>query len=480
MKRRASYLIILFIALMSVVQSLAQSDQPDVVCMGTSKNYYVAVTFGSRYIWKIDDGNPESSTSNSVDINWTTSGIYILTVQEITKDNCIGTVQSLQVTVLALPTATISGTNIICQNAVSPDIIFTGAGGTAPYTFTYNINNGTNKTVTTTTGEDEVTVSVPTTVSGIFAYNLVDVTDSKSCTHVQTGTATITLNVPTYSTTKRIICPLQLPFSWNGVICPNAGTYPSVGLTNSAGCDSIATLELRVESPLISRDTVSVCASELPYPWNGYQCMLSDTYVANKLRTPAGCDSVAILVLTVHSPKTIQKTATVCEGESYSFNGQSYAAPKTYDIPIYDINGCDSIIVKLEVNQTKSKFTSQSISLFDGETYNINGNKYSTASIYTDILKTTLGCDSTVVTELSYINIPNTLTPNGDGENDVFMRDNHVQIYNRNGILLYDGSDGWDGKYKNRTVSKDTYFYVLYYPSESKIKTKEGYIMVLR
>lgn len=464
--------------LISVVQGMAQSTQSDVVSMGTTKNYYVNATPGSKYTWKINEESPLASTTNSVDITWTTPGIYTLTVQETTKDNCVGTVRYLQVTVIAL-TATISGTTSTCQNADSPVVTFTGSSGTSPYTFTYNINGGIYNTVTTTLGDTTVTVSVPTTIPGTFAYDLVNVTDSKGYTNDQTGTAIITIKGMTYSTTKHTICPLQLPYTWNGVEYTGPGTYYSIGLKNSQDCDSIATLELSVESPLVSRDTVTVCASDLPYVWrNKIEYWKSET-IADTLTTPAGCDSVAILVLTVHSPLEIFRTVAVCEGRSYDFNGQSYAAPNTYDVQLKDVNGCDSIIVRLEVNQTKGSYTTQEIRLFSGETYSINGNTYSEAGVYTDSMKVADKCADIIVTELSFTDVPNTLTPNGDGMNDLFMAGHHVQIFNRNGIMLHDGQDGWDGKYKNKTVSKDTYFYVLYYDSESIIKSIEGYIMVI-
>ena len=478
MNKRASYIIILFIALISVMQGMAQSSESVVVYMGTSKNYHVDATPGSKYIWKIDDGSPLASTTNSVDILWTRPGKHTLSVQETTKDNCDGPARYLQVTVIAL-TATISGTTSTCQDAASPAVTYIGTGGTAPYTFKYNINDGTNTTVTTTAG-DIATVSVPT-IPGTFAYNLVSVTDSKGYTNPQTGTATITIKNTTYSPpVKRVVCPLQLPISWNKVTYTKAGIYQSEGLKNSQGCDSIATLELIVQTPLVSTTEYSVCASELPYFWKGYRCMVSDTYVIDNLKTPAGCDSVAILVLTVHSPTNIKKTATVCEGESYLFNGHSYSAPHSYDVQLKDINGCDSIIVKLQVSQTKGSYTSQSVSIFTGETYKINGNVYSQAGVYTDMIKVSGKCDDVVVTDLSFIEIPNTMMTAGRAANQVFMPGYKVQIFNRNGIMLYEGTDGWDGIYKNKPVAKDTYFYVLYYTSESHIKSKEGYITVLR
>jgi len=74
----------------------------------------------------------------------------------------------------------------------------------------------------------------------------------------------------------------------------------------------------------------------------------------------------------------------------------------------------------------------------------------------------------------------NTFTPNGDGINDVFMPGWHLKVYNRNGILLFEGSTGWDGKYQGQLVSKDTYYYVMDYLTESGAKFKDGYVMVIR
>jgi len=659
--------------LISTVQSMAQSIQPDVVCMGTSKKYYVDATSGSSYLWKINEESPEASTTNSVDINWTRSGIYTLTVQEKTKDNCVGPVKSLQVTVIELPTlqltseigtesqticlggaintitysfnggatgvavtglpdgvnsvvngttvtlsgiptangnyaittvggapcgeaslkgsirvnqlssSTISSTTVTCQNAASPVVTFTGKGGTAPYTFTYNINGGTNKTVTTTNG-DTVSVSVPTNVPGTFAYNQVNVIDSKGCTNAQTGTTTntltvlaasstelrticstelpynwnaesftasgtysktlknilgcdsvamlkLTINKSSSSTSKVTTCPYALPYSWNGKSYNEAGNY-TAHLRNSNGCDSLATLILNVRSPLISTTVDYVCSSLLPYYWNKILYYKSGTYTA-QFTNPSGCDSIATLILTVVTPssstthevinstqlpyvwnklsftesgtytspinyvnsvgcdsiaKLILKvnlstsantTASVCASElPYVWNGTTYTTSGTYTKTMTNVFG-DNVIVTLNLNVYATSNMSQRIQLFSGEKYSINGHEYDQAGIYTDILKTINGCDSVIVSDISIVNIPNTLTPNGDQLNDVFMKGNHVQIFNRNGILLYEGLDGWDGKFHNKYVSKDTYFYVLYFISEGKTKSKEGYIMVL-
>jgi len=75
---------------------------------------------------------------------------------------------------------------------------------------------------------------------------------------------------------------------------------------------------------------------------------------------------------------------------------------------------------------------------------------------------------------------PNTFTPNGDGKNDVFMKGWQIQVYNRNGILFYEGKDGWDGSRNGKPAANDTYFYVVYYTTESGSKTNTGFVTVIR
>ena len=122
----------------------------------------------------------------------------------------------------------------------------------------------------------------------------------------------------------------------------------------------------------------------------------------------------------------------------------------------------------------------QKFQLFTGEKYTVNGHVYDQPGVYTDIVTNNNNCESTTITELTFIDVPNAFTPNNDGTNDRFMKDWHVQIYNRNGIKLFEGYDGWDGTYNNKPVSKDTYFFILYYLHDTKVKSKEGYIMVLK
>src|SRR5262249_18477315 len=62
--------------------------------------------------------------------------------------------------------------------------------GTAPYTFTYQINGGAATTVTTV-GGNTATVMQSTAAAGTFTYTLLSVSDVNGCSQTQTGTATI-------------------------------------------------------------------------------------------------------------------------------------------------------------------------------------------------------------------------------------------------------------------------------------------------
>jgi gliding motility-associated-like protein len=93
-----------------------------------------------------------------------------------------------------------------------------------------------------------------------------------------------------------------------------------------------------------------------------------------------------------------------------------------------------------------------------------------------------VGCqasDSTTVDVIPFI--PNVFSPNGDGINDLFMEGLQAEVFDRNGMKLYSGTTGWDGRFNGRPLDPDTYFYLLQYTNRlGEVKSRKGFITLTR
>lgn len=126
-------------------------------------------------------------------------------------------------------------------------------------------------------------------------------------------------------------------------------------------------------------------------------------YVSQNL---AGCESPrAPIQVTVHPTKTTSLDATICNGETYTYNGTVYSASGSYVHHYLTDKGCDSsvilnLVVKPTYNHTIYTTTC------NGASYNFAGVAYSTSGAYAHNFYSNLGCDSVVTLVLTAINIP--------------------------------------------------------------------------
>ena len=96
-----------------------------------------------------------------------------------------------------------------------------------------------------------------------------------------------------------------------------------------------------------------------------------------------------------------------------------------------------------------------------------------------------------IVGKASDCKIPNIITPNGDGVNDIFVippqclinsdgpPDNEVTIFNQWGDQVYNKKDyqnDWNGYYNNDRLPPGTYYYVVKLPGETKALT--GFLLI--
>ena len=124
----------------------------------------------------------------------------------------------------------------------------------------------------------------------------------------------LSLTNTTQSITNAVSCNNQLPYYWNGTNYNAAGAY-TFTTTNSAGCDSLAIVNLTITFPTSSTTTINICSTELPYLWNTQSFTTSGTYDVT-LINQNGCDSNATLNLVVNqSPPKPQviSNQTICQ-----------------------------------------------------------------------------------------------------------------------------------------------------------------------
>ena len=186
-------------------------------------------------------------------------------------------------------------------------------------------------------------------------------------------------------------------YDWIDGYYDATGVYETT-IHNEYGCDSIiATLYLTVlpEVPeTIIRDTI--CNEEV-YTWNGRNYYTSGLYNIT-LPNVNGCDSIVTLDLTVlpEVEETIE-SATICYGETFTWNGIAHTENGVYSITLPNINGCDSIVTLDLTVLPEVEIYEDEVTLCYGEAYEwVDGNSYTEAGTYEIITKNFLGCDSLI------------------------------------------------------------------------------------
>lgn len=249
---------------------------------------------------------------------------------------------------------------------------------------------------------------------------------------------------------------------------------------STLGCDSLITVSL-ARLPVYEMQVITAICDGEAYTEYGFH---RTTPGLDTITVPGnnGTDTVVYLELDVYPTWQLNKSDAFCEGSRYLKYGLDVTEEGEYPVLLKTGRGCDSLIrLTLTANpvwNTLIDTTLETGSVFVREDFTTQQKgeyefRYTGAS----------GCDSIVTVRLDFaepFKIPNTFSPNGDGVNDLFMKGCRIEIIDRNGIRLFQGTDGWDGTYQGKQVPVDTYFYILYYPTTEGEKIKKGFISVAR
>ena len=337
------------------------------------------------------------------------SGNYTCTVTDV--NGCTG---QIIITLINPPALTISNTFVpsSCNSVSDGSIDITVGGGTGAYSYTWTPNGATTQDLTNV-------------FSGTYT---VVVTDASNCTISDTITLTSNVVVLANITGNDTLC-LNSCTTLYGNTSVNALTYqwyeiPS--MTNLGVLDSIVVCPSDTTSYILiatngacsHTDTIVVVVNPLP--------------VAN-----AGNDTTILIFGTAILGGNISNP-TGPPGSTFSWYPNSALNDSTLSNPA----------------ATPTVTTT-----------------------YYVIVTTAAGCtalDSVTVTVIPEIIFPNGISPNGDGQNDwwiidniIFFTNNHVEIYNRWGEMLYsvDGYNNtsvkWEGLYNNKPLPVGTYYYII-------------------
>ena len=112
---------------------------------------------------------------------------------------------------------------------------------------------------------------------------------------------------------------------------------------------------------------------------------------------------------------------------------------------------------------------------------------------YTVVVKDKNGCGPDAAIEVSVIEYPKFLTPNGDGNNDTwkikganssFYPASNITVVNRHGkivAIIPIDSDGWNGTYNGKTLpSSDYWFRIQLVDRKGKVHQHQGHFALIR
>ncbi|GIV33390.1 MAG: hypothetical protein KatS3mg031_0925 [Chitinophagales bacterium] len=195
------------------------------------------------------------------------------------------------------------------------------------------------------------------------------------------------------------ICDNETYFA-GGAPQNTSGIYVDTLIT-TFGCDSIVTTNLTVLPAAVFTQNVTICQGE-SYFAGGANQTTSGTY-QDFYPLPNGCDSIVTTILTVLPSSTgPASSVSICAGQSYVIGGVPRTVAGTYYDTLIAANGCDSIVpVTLTVKPSYS--TTRNVEICEGQSYFAGGANQTTSGTYVDVFTSVLGCDSTIITNLTVV-----------------------------------------------------------------------------
>ncbi len=188
-------------------------------------------------------------------------------------------------------------------------------------------------------------------------------------------------------------------YSLNNEDFTESGIYTQ-NLFNVLGCDSTLTLEIAFYPNTTENIAASICNGDT-YQLNNETYSEAGIYEQN-LTNSMGCDSLLILNLEVNEVYFEDIFASICEGDIFELNGIEYTEAGTFDQELISSENCDSILV-IQIALEENPSENLAVSICEGESININEISYTEVGNFQQTLEASNGCDSTLIIQISVL-----------------------------------------------------------------------------
>ena len=204
------------------------------------------------------------------------------------------------------------------------------------------------------------------------------------CPGVNTLILTVTPSQPDV-VTNETICPGST-FVFNGVAYSTAGTF--VVETPGCGGDQVLNLSFFPATP-DDITNATICEGE-SFPWLGNLFTVGGVFTETGIDAN-GCTFNQILNLTVTPLGNDQVTnASICAGDSFSFNGQEFTSAGTFTVPGVGLCSGDQVL-NLNVYPVTPPIVEEA-TICQGDFFTFQGQVYTTSGIFVVDLTDANGC----------------------------------------------------------------------------------------
>ncbi|MBO7227970.1 MAG: choice-of-anchor D domain-containing protein, partial [Bacteroidales bacterium] len=358
---------------------------------GIDSIVYLTLTVMPTYTTTIYDTICQGNSYYFGNNSYTISGIYRDTLQTI-----YGCDSVIVLNLFVNNTSATTYSHIACDSYTWIDgITYTASNNTATYTTTNAAGCDSVITLNLTINNSTTSIYVVTACDSYTWIDGVTYTENNNTATYNTTNAAgcdsvVTLNLTiNRSTTYTDVVTACDSYTWiDGITYTENNNTATYTLTNTAGCDSVITLNLTINRSTTYTDVVTACDS---YTWvDGNTYTESNNTATYTTTNAAGCDSVITLNLTINRSTTYIDVITACDSYTW-IDGLTYTASNNIATYITtNTSGCDSVItLNLTINYTVND------TIIDTaiNEYVWNGTTYTESGMYTYTSETVNGCD---------------------------------------------------------------------------------------